>query len=328
MLVALNAVLPVFLLTALGFALGKFGTIDSKLAEGLNRLVYWIGLPSLLFHKIYNQQLQWNSVGVILAAFFLALLSTVGLAYILVWLGKMSDGSKAAFVQASYRGNLGFIGLPIVLYASSDAIRSHAETLAAVSMAPAAIGFNLIAVWLMVRHQPPGEPNGRKSSLLYPFVTNPLIVAGSIGVGFALMKWSIPQFLDRTLGGLSDMSVPVALLGLGASMAYFSTESLKSSKLLWGTGLAVFLKVAISPLLGFLFAIWFGLAPVEARIVMVFLATPTAIASFVLVGQFRGDQQLAATTIVLSTVFCVLSLPAALWVTQDSVWLMIQDWLS
>jgi predicted permease len=80
------------------------------------------------------------------------------------------------------------------------------------------------------------------------------------------------------------------------------------------------LKGLISPLLGLLSAILLGLDALEARIAIVYLATPTAIASFVLAGQFGSNEKLAATSIIVSTFVSIVSLPLGLWVTGDDVW--------
>ena len=72
------------------------------------------------------------------------------------------------------------------------------------------------------------------------------------------------------------------------------------------------LKVAVAPLLAWPIGWWAGLSLDELRIVLLFLACPTAAASFTLAGKLGGDEALAASSVVLSTALSVLSLSAVL----------------
>ena len=66
------------------------------------------------------------------------------------------------------------------------------------------------------------------------------------------------------------------------------------------------------PLLGWPLARWAGLSPDEMRITLLFLACPTAAASFTLAGKLGGDEALAASSVVLSTALSIASLSAVL----------------
>ncbi|MEE2642895.1 MAG: AEC family transporter [Planctomycetota bacterium] len=321
----LNAVLPVFLLAMLGFFLFRIGFITREVSAGINQLVYWVGLPCLLFHKISRQQMEWDSVAHVLVAFFSALGTTLLLAYLVAWFFRVERGSIGAFVQAAYRGNLGFIGLPIVLYSVPVETMERSEAIAVVALAPCAIGFNIIAVLLMVVHQPAVGKN--RSRFLFSFSTNPLIIGGLLGAAVALAEVRVPLFLDRSLEQLSNMSIPVALLGLGSSFGVFAAGGF-SRQLIRTAAAATLLKVVVSPLLGVLVGWLMALDPVEARIVVIYLATPTAIASHVLVAQFRGDEKLGATSIVSATIASVIFLPLALWITRAEVWEILVPGLS
>ena len=323
MSLVMDAVLPVFILAGLGYFLFRIGFIKAELSRGLNQLVYWVGLPSLLFHKISHQDLNWSSVGNVLSGFFAALILTIILAYVAAILLKIDGNSFGAFIQASYRGNLGFIGLPIVLYSVTEATWERSSSLAALALAPCAIAFNVIAVLVMIRHQP--RDREQRPQYLFFFFTNPLIIGGLLGILAALFHWKIPLAVDRSLEGLSNMSVPVALLGLGSSMGAFGIQGLDREFLTAASG-ATFLKVLVSPFLGVVCSLLLGLDFVEARIVTVYLAAPTAIASHVIVGQFRGDEKLAASATVSATVVSIFFLPIALWVTKEETWTVLRSW--
>lgn len=100
----LNTLAPVFLVIFLGTVLAKTKFLNFQLARENNRLVYWIGLPCLLFNKTATATIAGDS------ALKIALVITGGgvgcvlLAYLLTWLLRISKRTKGAFIQAAFRG--------------------------------------------------------------------------------------------------------------------------------------------------------------------------------------------------------------------------------
>ena len=68
------------------------------------------------------------------------------------------------------------------------------------------------------------------------------------------------------------------------------------------------IKILVAPGIGFLVANMLGLGWDERRIALIFLACPTAAASYVMTEQLGGDNKLAATTVVISSLLSVISL--------------------
>jgi hypothetical protein len=103
------------------------------------------------------------------------------------------------------------------------------------------------------------------------------------------------------------MSTPLALLGIGGSL---TLTVLRHNLRL--ASIASVLKLFVTPLAGYLVATRIGLSAAELRIVLILLATPTAAASNVMAEQLGSDERLAASIIVLSTLFAVFSLAGSL----------------
>ena len=66
--------------------------------------------------------------------------------------------------------------------------------------------------------------------------------------------------------------------------------------------------VAISPALGWLPGRALGLGAVELKAVLIFLATPSAVISYTMAAEMKGDERLAAGAIVLSTLTSLVAL--------------------
>lgn len=305
----IQTILPVFLLIAVGAGLQRTGFFVATLARDLSQLVYWVGIPCLLFDKISKTVLDWSPVMRILLIFWVVTGGTVLLGWITArWVG-LSRRSTAAFVQACFRGNTGFIGLPVIFYVGASLFgkeSGHVYSLAVLTLAVTAPLFNSLAVVLMVGGQrDENQIQGR--SLLWLIVSNPLILAALCGICFATMRWQLPFFLMRTIQSLSQMTIPLALLSMGA---VFIQVPLRGSLLY--PCIASVIKVVITPIVGLFLGRMYGLTPAEMCVVLVYLATPTAVVSYVMVEQFQGDRVLAVNSVVLSTLLSVVTLPVIL----------------
>ena len=68
-------------------------------------------------------------------------------------------------------------------------------------------------------------------------------------------------------------------------------------------------------MVGYLVARWLGLSPIETRVALIYLACPTAAASYVMAQQLGSDDKLASSIIVVSTILAFPVLALSLWVT-------------
>ena len=125
-------------------------------------------------------------------------------------------------------------------------------------------------------------------------VTNPLVLSCVAGLLFALLPWQLPCDRAPNLSTVGQMSTPLALFGIGASL---TLTTLRHNLRL--ASYASLVKVGLSPLAGYLLAKALGLGPVELRIALIYLACPAAAASYVMAEQLGSDEKLAASVIVL-----------------------------
>ena len=81
-------------------------------------------------------------------------------------------------------------------------------------------------------------------------------------------------------------------------------------RVLYSTAAAL-IKTAVAPAVGYAAALGLGLGREQAAVAIILLATPTAVASYILTDQLDGDATLAAGAIVLSTFMSIVSLSVA-----------------
>lgn len=304
----LNLLAPVFLLIALGAVMQRTGFVSAGFLREANRVTYWVGLPALLFSQLVTSLHAVRGAEDLLAVFFLATGLVTGLAYLAARLLRVPGAAAGTFVQGAFRGNLAFVGLPI-LYAMPDAPLAGGITLhtaAVLVVAPAMVLYNVVAVVALVVSQHAFGPR-MVGPVLRQLALTPPLLATLAGVAFAAAGGTLPAAVAQALGALGEMALPLGLLGVGGSLV---TVQLRAR---WQRPLAsALLKGVASPLCGWLVARWFRLGGFETMLILVFMATPTAVISYAMAVELRGDETLASGTIALSVLTSLLSLAAIL----------------
>ena len=301
----INTVLPVFLIITLGASLRKAGFISAELVTGLNRLVYWVALPVLLFYKIATAAYDYQAAGKTFLVMLIGMLACIAAGYLIAAVMRMPAALMGTFVQAAFRGNLLYVGLPIIIYSFANSANYSAaeiETLAFLVLAPLVPAYNIAAVLALLasRHKLDRHAPAR---ILRQLITNPLIIACLAGAVYSLVLPPLPTVIVRTCTAVGQIALPLALLGVGAALVQ---GRIVGQRIYAFTGSVI--KIAIAPAVGLLAARLLGLGPAETRVALIFLACPTATVSYIMAGQLGGDERLSAAMVLISTILSILSL--------------------
>ena len=300
----LNTLIPVFLVIAVGAALRRTNFLSGHFIDGLNRLVYWVGLPCLLFYEIATASFDYPSAG---KAFLIVLIGNFGciaIGYIAARLMHVPGPDVGTFVQGAFRGNLVYMGLPLVMYSflNADGVdvgRMKTITVLVVGMMVPVYNICAVIVLLASRHKIDRDVPGK---VFWQIITNPLFLACVFGIIYSAVFSHLPAAIGYTFKAISQMALPLALLCIGGTLV----QEKVAGRIMYAVTASV-IKVAAAPVIGFLAALVLAPGAGEMRIAMLFLACPTAAASYVMADQLGGDRQLAAAIVVIST---LISLPA------------------
>ncbi|MDF3127684.1 AEC family transporter [Kiritimatiellaeota bacterium B1221] len=308
----LQILIPVFGLIALGVYLRKISFMDEPMEKAFNKYCYWIALPVFIFVKAAKSAPLNREVFITASALLLVTLALLICSLIIAKAIRLPQRSTGTFSQATFRGNLGYVGLPVIAYAFHDSatdIQTQANTLAILSMAPGVFVYNLLGVTVLEwdrRHEREGHPFWActRSTL-----RNPLIISCFLGLIWNAFSFPMPLLMAKMATPVSNTAFPLALMAIGARIAVLN----------WQKGLAPALAVSLIKngaglFLGLAFCKLLGLEGINLLVVLVLSSCPTAVASYVLVDQLDGDRDLAASAIAVTHVGAVISLAAALWI--------------
>lgn len=297
----LNLLAPIFLIIALGAVLQRRGMMSGELISGMNRLLYWVGLPAAVFHALAASEATSARFGALFAVMAGATVVNAVWSWIEApWLG-VAQASRGTFVQAAFRGNLSFVALPLLLSVPGVPVGP-----ALLAFAPMLVIYNGGSVLVLLASR---EERGWKmwGPVAKGFVTNPIIVAAIVGAAVHAIGWAPPVAAMTTLQALARMALPLALLCVGATLM---TVPVRGNRHL--PAMASVNKIIVGPVLGYLFGRWAGLDDGAMLAALICLACPSASISVALVKEMGGDEALAATAIVYSAVASVVALASVI----------------
>ena len=314
---ALNVTSPIVLMVAIGYILKRMKMVDAGVAKVLNKLVFRVFLPAMLFLNMYKIEsladvdfgFVWYTVIATVVLFGVAILGVI--------LFTNENPKRGALLQSVFRANYALVGIPLAtsLFGVEGAI---AATVLSAFIVPT---FNSLAVVGLCLFSSDKKVNVK--NILIGILKNPLIQ--SIALGFValgiralFMKWGITFRLSdvepiyKTLSSLSSVATPLALIVLGAQFELSAIPELKKY-----IAFGVLARNLIVPVLGLGIAYLLGCFSGAhfATFVAVF-CTPVAVSSVPMAQEMDADVSLAGQLVIWSTLLSAFSIFLASYVLK------------
>jgi predicted permease len=285
-LTVLQIVTPVFLLAAIGFTWVKLGiAYDTPF---VTRLAMTLAVPCLVFVALARGDIDASAAG------------RLTLATITVYLGMFAAfRATCAVLRLDVRtywaplvfGNTGNLGLPLALLAFGDTGLGYAVVVFSVT---AILQFT-VGIWIV---------SGGGSVIRA--LREPMVAATLLGALFLWQGWAVPAVAFNALDLIGQMGIPLMLITLGVAVA-----SLRPEGLLKVAGLSL-LKLVVCTALALATGLAFDLDRVALGVLVVQMATPVAVSSYLLALKYEADALPVAGLVVVSTVISVGALPVLL----------------
>ena len=307
---AINAVSPILLTVLIGYFLKKCGLISVDLAKSINKLVFRIFLPVMLFNNIYKiSDLGSFRPGYIIYS-VVAVAVIFALCLIFVIFFTKDQRKRAALLQGSFRANYALIGIPL----AEALFGAEGVAVASILSAFTIPTFNIFAVISLSIFREGGEkPSAKK--IFIGILKNPLIqgvAAGAValliraifvkcGVEFRLTDVA-PAY--KVVTWLTNLATPLALLMLGAQFEFSAVAALKR-EIISGVVIRNLLIPTFGLGIAYIFCKSFGGAEFAALVAV--FATPIAVSSVPMAQEMDADAILAGQLVVWSTIASTFS---------------------
>jgi predicted permease len=294
----LTLLVPDFTLILIGFILIRTTDWGDAFWTGLEKLVYFILFPALLFVSTARTPLDFQTTGKLLQVALTAVTCGIALGWLAKPLFRAGPMIFESGVQTAFRFN-SYIALAIAFRLGGEA---------GTSLMALIIGF---AVPLCNTAAVHALAHGNKRSLLPEIAKNPLLLSTAGGTLFNLAGGSLPEVVATTLSRMGSASIALGLIMVGAG--------LKLNAISQARGISAYfigVKLLVLPAIALSLGRWFDLPPLQLQIAVMFCALPTASSAYVLAARMGGNAPLVAFLISAGTLLSIVTLPVWLLLTH------------
>ncbi|WP_294570038.1 AEC family transporter [uncultured Subdoligranulum sp.] len=288
-------VLQLLLMILAGAACCKWGVFKPSEKSVLANILLYLVVPAMVLDS-YMVEFDPATFHNLLLAFLLgALALLVGLA--IAFAGTLGTEKSVRPIMwfACAFSNAGYMGFPLIRALFGTEGLLYASGFVTV--------FNIL-IWTIGTTVLSGTVQLRQ--IARNVVTCPCILAVAAGLVIYLCRIPVPEILTGPVGAVGDMNTPLSMIITGATIASSDLKKLLSNPNLFRT-LAVRMLLVPAVTLG-LFAL-LGLQGMVPTIVLLLEACPCAAITTMFAIQYRHDEELAAGSVVFSTLGSIVTLP-------------------
>ena len=285
---AAEIVLPLILVMATGLLLRKMNVLDENAAVRMNRVVFYVGIPSLCFKSLYEADLSELSDTRVLLFMAAGVALSFLLCMLFVPVFSKDNRRRGVLVQGIFRTNDAVFGIPI----ASALLGEGRLALMSLTVSMTVTLYNTLGVIALETFRGEGANFKR---VIGKLVRHPIIWGCVLGLAANLLGVKLPSVVFGAVKSFAGMSTPMAFLALGATLSFHNMHENRVP--LWT---AAALKLVAMPVLLVGAAILLGFRGEPLVIALAIFGAPTALATFPMAEAAGADAELAGEIVALT----------------------------
>ena len=295
---SLNATIPIFLMMLLGMLFRKLGWMDEVFAAKMNKFVFLVPLPVLLFEQLATVDFSevWDIKFILFCFVVTAISITISTLISLLWKDRSIKGE---FIQATYRSSAALLGIAFIQNIYGTAGMAPLMIIGSVPL------YNIMAV-VVLSFFKPGNNSFDKALVkktLKGIVTNPIIIGIVAGFVWSALKLPMPLILHKTVSSIGATATPMGLMSMGATF-----EMKKATSKMKPTLVAVFMKLVGFCAIFLPVAALLGFRNEELIAILVMLGSATTVSCFVMARNMGHEGTLSSGVIMMTTLLSAFTL--------------------
>lgn len=305
---SLNATMPLFIMMILGFGLKKLHFLDEHSTGAINKLVFKVFLPALLFIDLAGKDFLsiWDTKMVMFC--FVATVISIALAAGLSLLSK-DKAERGEIIQAAYRSGAATLGIAFMTNIYDDASMIALMIIGSVPL------YNVAAVVILDLTSPQNEKHSGKALWIKTAknaVTNPIILGILFGMIWSGCRIPQPVIFAKSITYLGNLASPLALIGLGASFEFCDVKE-KWKATLGVTGTKLFLWcILLLPI-----AVSMGFRNEKLVAILVMLGSATTSSSFIMAKNMGHEGKISSCAVMVTTLLSSFTLTLWLFILKS-----------
>ncbi len=304
---SLNATVPIFLMMVLGYVLHEIGWMDDEFASKMNRFVFRVPLPVLLFGDLAAVEFArvWNRkfVSFCFGVTVISIAVSAGISFL--WKDRSIQGE---FIQASYRSSAAILGIAFIQNIYGTAGMAPLMIIGSVPL------YNVMAVLVLSLFKPGqrGLDRDVMKTTLWGIVTNPIILGIAAGLLWSALRLPMPQIMGKMISSVGGVTTPMGLMAMGAVFdlrrAFAKVKPAVTAAFIKLIGFcAVFLPAAVR----------LGFREEELVAILVMLGSATTVTCFVMAKNMGHEGVLSSSVVMLTTLFSAFTLTGWLYLLRS-----------
>lgn len=298
----LQQMIVLFLLMLIGFFCYKKEVITDEVSKKISAIVVNIANPAMILSG------GMDDSGVIAGKELITVLIIIAVMYtVLVLLGQLMPKllrvdlkSRGAYQAMTIFSNIGFMGFPVIaaLYGNQALLYGALFT----------IPYNLLIYTYGVSVMEISQEEGKKEKKQFPWnrVLNTGVIACLVTMVLYFGRIPVPAFLKAAVTSLSNLTAPLSMMVIGASLAVIDLKKLFGDMRLLAFSV---IKLLLIPIVGTLIIKQFINHEMIVGVCMVMLATPVGSMTAMLAQQYEGDYEMTVRGVALTTILSVVTMP-------------------
>ena len=295
---SLNATIPIFLMMLLGMLFRKLGWMDEVFAAKMNKFVFLVPLPVLLFEQLATVDFSevWDIKFILFCFVVTAISITISTLISMLWKDRSIKGE---FIQATYRSSAALLGIAFIQNIYGTAGMAPLMIIGSVPL------YNVLAVVVLSLFKP-GNNSFDKALVkktLKGIVTNPIIIGIVAGFVWSALKLPMPLILHKTVSSIGATATPMGLMSMGATF-----EMKKATSKMKPTLVAVFMKLVGFCAIFLPVAAMLGFRNEQLIAILVMLGSATTVSCFVMARNMGHEGTLSSGVIMMTTLLSAFTL--------------------
>lgn len=305
---SLNATMPIFLMMVVGYFLKRIKMLDEQSTPVINKIVFRVFLPALLFNDLVKQDFVsiWDGQFILFC-----LLSTFASILISALLARFfcKKAVVGEYIQGSFRSAAATLGIAFMTNVYDNVAMVALMIIGCVPI------YNIFSVFLLSVTAP--KDNEMSESIVLKtcksIATNPIILSIFAGAVWSVLKLPQPKIIFRGIEYLANVASPLALIGLGASFEFKNLRDHLKPVLSVSFNKLILFVVLFMPV-----CIWLGFRDEKIVSALIMLGSATTSSSFIMAKNMGHDGKLSSCVVMVTTLLSSFTLTIWLFVLKSA----------
>lgn len=288
---SLNATIPLFLMMVTGYLLKMIGYVDASGAAMMNKLVFRLFLPALLFLDLAQDDFKaiWDGE-MVLFCFVTTILSI--LIAVLISLIDKDRKERGEIIQGAFRSGAATLGIAFMLNIYDNATAAALMIIGSVPL------YNIMSVIILsiTAQDQELDRTGVLKKTVRNIVTNPIILSIAFGMLWSLLRLPMPVIMKKSVTYLGNVASPLALIVLGSEFE-FKAAGAKLKEI----AASSFAKLILFCVIFLPFAVLLGFRDEKLVAILIMLGSGTTTSSFIMAKNMGHDGVISSSVVMITT---------------------------